>query len=329
MKTVLVTGGCGFIGSHLVRYLLSEKDLSVINLDALTYAGNPDNLVDIEDNPRYRFIRGDICNGETVAYALKTAQYVIHCAAETHVDRSITGSAAFIQTNIVGTHVLLEEARNAKIERLVHVSTDEVYGSLTTDEPAFTEDNLILPNSPYSASKASSDLLVRSYVETYGFPGLITRCSNNYGPFQFPEKFLPVMIMNALAKNPMPVYGDGMNVRDWLYVGDHCRAIAMVLEKGVVGEVYNIGGDSEQHNINMAKLIVKKMGRDESLITFVEDRLGHDRRYAINAEKIKRDIGWVPRMSFEDGIELTVDWYRNNREWIERIQSGEYQGCLD
>jgi len=324
VKTLLVTGGCGFIGSNFVRYVLAQhKDIRVINFDALTYAGNLDNLDDVKD-ARYEFVRGDITSSADVAAVMKKAQFVVHFAAESHVDRSIEGPEVFSRTNTLGTQILLDHARANSVERFVHVSTDEVYGSLGK-EGYFTEESVLAPNSPYSASKAGSDLLVRAYYHTFGFPGIITRCSNNYGPYQFPEKLIPLMISNALENKPLPVYGDGMNVRDWLYVTDHCRALDAVLHQGGAGEVYNIGGHNEWHNIDIVKLILKELGKPESLISFVEDRLGHDRRYAIDAGKIKRKLGWEPLVKFEGGIKATIRWYLDHKEWIARIKSGAYR----
>jgi dTDP-glucose 4,6-dehydratase len=324
IKTLLVTGGCGFIGSNFVRHILAQhKDIQVINFDALTYAGNPDNLADLKDQ-RYEFIRGDITISADVASVMKRVQAVVHFAAESHVDRSIEGPEVFTRTNMLGTQVLLDHARKNSIERFVHVSTDEVYGSLGK-EGYFTEETQIAPNSPYSASKAGSDLLVGAYHHTFGFPGIITRCSNNYGPYQFPEKLIPLMISNALEGKPLPVYGDGMNVRDWLYVSDHCQAIDVVLHQGKIGEVYNIGGNNEWHNIDIVKLILKELGKPESLINYVTDRLGHDRRYAIDASKIRRELGWGPSVNFESGIKATIDWYLKNTAWISRIKSGAYR----
>ena len=323
-KTLLVTGGCGFIGSNFIRYVFEEhKDLRIINFDALTYAGNLDNLEDLKDS-RYEFVHGDITSGSDVAAVMKRAQLVVHFAAESHVDRSIEGPEVFTRTNTLGTQVLLDQARANSIEKFVHVSTDEVYGSLGK-VGYFSEESPLAPNSPYSASKAGSDLLVRAYYHTFGFPGIITRCSNNYGPYQFPEKLIPLMISNALENKPLPVYGDGMNVRDWLYVRDHCRAIDEVLLGGKAGEVYNIGGNNEWHNIDIVKLILKQLGKPESLISFVEDRLGHDRRYAIDAKKIKSELGWEPSVKFEDGIKATIKWYLDHQEWIARIKSGAYR----
>ncbi len=309
-KTILVTGGCGFIGSNLVIHLLeNHQDIRVINLDALTYAADPENLESVEKDPRYTFVKGDIAELSDVRDVMKGVDVVLHLAAETHVDRSITDPSVFVRTNVLGTYNLLECAMKAGVKRFVHVSTDEVYGSLGA-EGAFSETTPLAPNSPYSASKAGSDMLARSYFKTYGFPVMITRCSNNYGPRQDREKLLPLMITNACADKNLPVYGDGMNVRDWLYVGDHCRAIELVMEKGVPGEVYNIGGSNEWHNIDIVKLLLKKLGKPETLITFVEDRLGHDRRYAIDSAKIRRELGWAPRMSFEEGLEKTIEFYK-------------------
>ena len=309
MKTILITGGVGFIGSNFIHYMLNKyKDYTIINFDALTYAGNLDNLKSIEKNPKYKFIKGDITSAQDVASVMKGIDYVIHFAAESHVDRSITGPEVFTKTNVLGTQILLDYAKEYEIKKFVHISTDEVYGSLGKTG-YFTEDTPLAPNSPYSASKAGSDLLVRSYCETFGFPGIITRCSNNYGPYQFPEKLIPLIISNALENKPLPVYGDGMNVRDWLYVEDHCRAIDVVLHKGNAGEVYNIGGNNEWHNLDIVKLILKELRKPESLIQFVEDRLGHDRRYAIDAGKIKIELGWEPMVKFEDGVKETIGWY--------------------
>lgn len=324
-KRILVTGGCGFIGSNFVKYMLNRHDdYKIINFDALTYAGNPDNLTDIEDHANYQFIKGDITNADQVKEAMTGIDYVVHFAAESHVDRSITDPSVFVRTNINGTYNLLESAMNEGVEKFIHVSTDEVYGSLPEDG-YFTEVTPLAPNSPYSASKASSDLLVRSYFETYQFPGIITRCSNNYGVYQFPEKLIPLMITNAVEDKSLPVYGDGMNVRDWLYVDDHCEAIDVVLHKGKAGEVYNIGGNNEWHNIDLVKLILKDLNKPESLIEFVQDRLGHDRRYAIDSTKIKEELGWSPKVQFEEGIKKTIAWYENNADWIKRIKTGEYQ----
>jgi len=315
-KSLLVTGGAGFIGSNFILYILNKyPHYKIINFDCLTYASNLTNLKPIEENSNYRFVKGDITCKSQVAEAMKEADYLIHFAAESHVDKSITGPEIFIKTNVMGTGVLLNNAKIKNIKKFIHVSTDEVYGSLGKTG-YFTEETPLAPNSPYSASKAGSDLLVRSYYETFGFPTVITRCSNNYGPFQFPEKLIPLMISNALKNKPLPVYGDGMNVRDWLYVEDHCRAIDRVLHEGRVGEIYNIGGNNEWHNIDIVKLILRELRKPESLIAFVEDRLGHDRRYAIDATKIKEELGWQASVTFEEGITKTIKWYLDNQRWL-------------
>jgi dTDP-glucose 4,6-dehydratase len=323
---LLVTGGCGFIGSNFILHMLSSnKDCHIVNLDALTYAGNPDNLASVENDKRYTFVKADICDKNACAAAFKQhdVDAVVHFAAESHVDRSIQGPEVFVLTNVLGTQNLLETAKNAwkgafAKKRFVHISTDEVYGTLGP-EGSFLETTPIAPNSPYSASKAGSDLVARAYFETFGFPVVITRCSNNYGPFQFPEKLIPLMITNALRGIPLPVYGDGLNIRDWLHVSDHCRAVALALAKGKAGQVYNIGGSNEWHNIDIVKLILKELGKPESLITFVQDRLGHDRRYAIDAGKITRELGWKPQVKFDDGIRMTIKWYLENKGWWEKL----------
>jgi dTDP-glucose 4,6-dehydratase len=323
---MLITGGSGFIGSNFVHLILEKyPEYSVINLDVLTYAGNNDNHHAINNNPNYTFIHGDICDRELVKKLFEQYNFssVVHFAAESHVDRSITGPEQFVLTNVLGTQVLLQAAKNhwagrTDHARFVHVSTDEVYGSLGPDG-YFTEQTPLSPNSPYSASKAGSDLLVRSYFETFSFPAVITRCSNNYGSYQFPEKLIPLMITNALRDIPLPVYGDGMNVRDWLFVKDHCSAIAAVLHKGTPGKVYNIGGNNEWHNIDIVKHILAELGKPESLITYVKDRLGHDRRYAIDASFIKSELGWSPSVTFEQGIRQTIQWYLDNRWWWEKL----------
>ena len=321
----MVTGGCGFIGSNFIRYMLKTyEDVQIINLDSLTYAGNQDNLKEIEKEKRYSFIKGDITERNDVQSALKNVESVVHFAAESHVDRSIEEAEVFIKTNVIGTHVLLECAKEHDIAKFVHVSTDEVYGSLGKDG-YFTEETPIAANSPYSASKAGSDLLARAYYKTYGFPVIITRCSNNYGPHQFPEKLIPLMICQASEDKPLPVYGDGMNVRDWLYVEDHCVALDRVLQRGEPGEVYNIGGNNEWQNIDIVKLILKELNKPETLIEFVEDRLGHDRRYAIDSGKTKEKLGWEPSVPFESGLNQTIQWYCNHPHWIERIKNGQYQ----
>jgi dTDP-glucose 4,6-dehydratase len=324
--TILVTGGAGFIGANFVRMLLDRDSDRIVNLDMLTYAGNLENLTGYEGHDRYRFVRGDIRDRELLdrLFEEENIDAVVNFAAESHVDRSIDGPRIFLDTNIMGTQNLLEAARQAGVERFLQVSTDEVYGSLGA-EGLFTEDSQIQPNSPYAASKAAADLVCRAYQHTYGFPVLITRCSNNYGPYQFPEKLIPLMIANALEDRPLPVYGDGRNVRDWLYVEDHCRALDMVLRKGVPGEVYNIGGHNEMENITIIRLLLELVGKDESLITYVDDRPGHDRRYAIDASRIERDLGWTPTHQFESGIRETVTWYLENRAWWEKVRSGEYR----
>jgi len=322
---ILVTGGCGFIGSNFIRYILKKyPDYKIVNLDKLTYCGNRDNLRDIESDRRYAFVKGDICDPKVVDKAIKDCGVVVNFAAESHVDRSITNAQPFIQTNVVGTQVLLDVCRQAKIDRFIHVSTDEVYGSLG-DKDRFTENTPLAPNSPYAASKAASDLLVRAAAKTHGLPAIITRCSNNYGPYQFPEKLIPLMITNTLEDKPLPVYGDGLNVRDWIYVTDHCAALDTILHRGIVGEIYNIGGESERKNIDVVKTILHLLGKPESLITFVDDRPGHDRRYAMDIKKIKRQLKWSPAITFEKGLELTIDWYRRNEKWWRRVKSGRYR----
>lgn len=318
---LLVTGGAGFIGSCFVRHILNKyDDYKVINLDALTYAGNIDNLNDVKNNPNYKFVHGNICDKKLVAELVSQVDAVINFAAESHVDRSITGPEIFIETNVKGTLNLLQASKEAKIERFLQVSTDEVYGTLGKDG-YFYETTPLAPNSPYSASKASADLLVRAYYETYKMPVLNTRCSNNYGPYQYPEKLIPFFISKLLKNEKVPVYGDGLNVRDWLYVYDHCSAIDTVLHKGKIGEVYNIGGHNEKTNLEITKIILNAMGKDESSIEYVQDRLGHDRRYAIDNHKIQTELGWEPSLTFEEGIKLTIDWYLNNQDWIKSIES--------
>ena len=327
MHNVLITGGAGFIGSNFVRSLLREqRDARIVNFDKLTYAGNLENLSDIQHDPRYTFVRGDICDRASLDAAFRdfAIDTVVHFAAESHVDRSILGASVFIQTNVVGTQVLLDAAKDHGVERFLHVSTDEVYGSLGA-EGRFSESTPLHPNSPYAASKAGSDLLALAYHHTFGIPVVMTRCSNNYGPYQFPEKLIPLMIINALHGKPLPVYGDGMQVRDWLHVDDHCAAIARVLSHGRVGEVYNIGGNNEWKNIDIVRLLLRTMGKPESLITYVTDRPGHDRRYAIDARKIKRELGWEPAVRFEQGLPKTVEWYLSHESWWQRIISGAYQ----
>lgn len=319
MKKILVTGGAGFIGSCFVRHILKKHpDYKVINIDALTYAGNIENLDDIKDNPNYTFVHGNICDKNLVADLMTQVDTVVNFAAESHVDRSITGPEIFIDTNVKGTLNLLQNAKEKGIDRFLQVSTDEVYGSLGKTG-YFYETTPLAPNSPYSASKASADMLVRAYHETYGMPTLNTRCSNNYGPYQYPEKLIPFFISLLLKGEKVPVYGDGMNVRDWLYVYDHCEAIDTVLHKGKIGEVYNIGGHNEKTNMEITRLILEAMGKDESSIKYVADRLGHDRRYAISNDKITSELGWKPSLTFEQGIKLTIDWYLNNQDWMQSI----------
>jgi dTDP-glucose 4,6-dehydratase len=322
---LLITGGAGFIGSNFIRYILKHhKNYKVINLDKLTYAGNLENLRDIEKDKRYKFVRGDILKAKGKWLKAKGVDAVINFAAESHVDRSIVDSSDFIQTNVVGTQILLEAAREARIKRYIQISTDEVYGSLGKSG-YFTEKTPLAPNSPYSASKAAADMLVRAYFHTHNFPGIITRCSNNYGPYQFPEKFIPLMITNALEGKPLPVYGDGLNVRDWIFVDDHCSAIDAILHKGKNGEVYNIGGNSEKRNIDVVKKIIGIISPIRPIISFVPDRKGHDRRYAIDSTKIKKEIGWKPKYYFDKGLDTTIEWYLKNKEWWQKIKSGEYK----
>jgi len=315
---LLVTGGAGFIGSCFIRHMLG-KGHKIINLDALTYAGNIENLDDVKDNPNYEFVHGNICDKDLVPQLVEQVDAIVNFAAESHVDRSITGPEIFIDTNVKGTLNLLQASKQAGIQRFLQVSTDEVYGTLGKDG-YFYETTPLAPNSPYSASKAGADMLVRAYFETYKLPVLTTRCSNNYGPYQYPEKLIPYFISQLLKGEKVPVYGDGLNVRDWLYVYDHCSAIEAVLTKGTPGEVYNIGGNNEKTNLEITHLILAAMGKDETSIRYVEDRLGHDRRYAICNDKICDKLGWEPSITFEQGIKLTIDWYLNNQEWIKSIE---------
>jgi len=327
---LLVTGGCGFIGSNFIHHILrTRRDWEILNLDALTYAGNLENLKDAQDDARYEFVKGDIADGDFVLSLFEKHgsqapfDVVVNFAAETHVDRSIHSADEFIRTNVVGTNILLKTAMDSKIPRFVQISTDEVYGSLGSTGK-FTETTNLAPNSPYSASKTAADLLVRAYFKTHGFPGIITRCSNNYGPYQFPEKLIPLFISNILEDREIPVYGDGMQVRDWIYVDDHSRAIEAVIEKGRPGEVYNVGGENELTNITLTKLLLENLGKSEKLIKYVKDRPGHDRRYAIDCSKIRRELGWEPQTRFEEGLKHTIDWYRANQEWWRNIRTGEY-----
>jgi dTDP-glucose 4,6-dehydratase len=348
LDTILVTGGAGFIGSNFALQWLKTSSSAILNLDLLTYAGNRGNLDSLEGNQKYEFIQGDICDAELVGALLREhrPRAIIHFAAESHVDRSIVSPDAFLRTNIQGTFVLLDQAKrywsslsdsDRASFRFLHVSTDEVYGSLGKDDPAFCETTAYAPNSPYAASKAASDHMVRAYQHTFGLPTLTTNCSNNYGPFQFPEKLIPLMVLNALEGKPLPVYGDGKNVRDWLYVEDHCSAIRAVLSHGAVGETYNIGGNSERANIDVVTTIcdlVDELRPDSSapprrqLITYVEDRPGHDRRYAIDATKITRDLGWKPAEQFESGLRKTVRWYIENSAWVESVRTGAYRDWI-
>jgi dTDP-glucose 4,6-dehydratase len=327
MKSILVTGGAGFIGSNLVRLLLRERsDWTVVNLDKLTYAGNAESLVDLRDNPRHVFVRGDIANAELVEHLFRNHRVdaVLNLAAESHVDRSILGPGVFVETNVSGTQVLLECARQAGIERFVQISTDEVYGSLGATGK-FTEESPLRPSSPYSASKTAADLLALAYGHTFGLDVVITRCSNNYGPYQFPEKLIPLMIANALEGKKLPVYGDGQQVRDWIHVEDHCRALLAALEKGRKGEVYNVGSDNEWPNLQIVTRLLGILGKGTELIEYVKDRPGHDRRYAIDARKVKSELGWAPRIPFAEGLSQTVEWYVKNRGWWERVRSGAYR----
>lgn len=331
---IIVTGGAGFIGSNFIFHMLKEHmEDRIICMDKLTYAGNLSTLAGVMDNPKFRFVKMDICNREAV-YGLFEEEHpdmVVNFAAESHVDRSIENPEIFLQTNIIGTSVLMDACRKYGIQRYHQVSTDEVYGDLPLDRPDlfFTETTPIHTSSPYSSSKAGADLLVLAYHRTYGLPVTISRCSNNYGPYHFPEKLIPLMIINALHDKPLPVYGDGLNVRDWLYVEDHCRAIDLILQKGKVGEIYNVGGHNEMRNIDIVKLICKELGKPESLITHVTDRKGHDRRYAIDPTKIHNELGWLPETRFADGIKKTIKWYLENQLWWENIVNGEYQGYYE
>ena len=331
---IIVTGGAGFIGSNFVHHMVNKyPDYEIINLDLLTYAGNLENLKPVEDKPNYKFVKGDIADRKFIfeLFEKEKPDVVVNFAAESHVDRSITDPEAFVRTNVMGTTTLLDACRTYGIKRYHQVSTDEVYGDLPLDRPDlfFTEETPIHTSSPYSSSKAGADLLVLAYHRTYGLPVTISRCSNNYGPYHFPEKLIPLMIANALADKPLPVYGEGLNVRDWLYVEDHCRAIDLIIHKGRVGEVYNVGGHNEMKNIDIVKIICKELGKPESLITHVTDRKGHDMRYAIDPTKIHNELGWLPETKFEDGIKKTIQWYLDNKEWWETIISGEYQNYYE
>ena len=323
-KRYLVTGGSGFIGSNFVHYILNRyADCTVVNLDKLTYAGNPDNLRDVENDPRYSFIQGDICDSDAVDGIVSNGiDFIFNFAAETHVDRSIIDPGAFIRTDVLGTHVILEAVRRHGVERLIQISTDEVYGSI--EKGSFRETDPVTPSSPYSASKAGAELLVQSYITTYGTPAIITRASNNYGPYQYPEKLIPLFVTNALDDKPLPLYGDGLNVRDWLYVEDHCSALDLVSRKGRLHEIYNIGGSNERTNIEITKFILDYLGKPQSLITPVKDRPGHDRRYAIESSKTA-SLGWTPAHDFKRGLGETIQWYVDHREWWERLKEKQIQ----
>jgi dTDP-glucose 4,6-dehydratase len=326
---IFVTGGAGFIGSNFVRHVLGlDAGYSLINFDKLTYAGNLANLDSVADNPNYSFVKGDICDPVAVEAAMTGCQTVVHFAAESHVDRSIYEPAPVIETNVTGTFILLQVARKLDVQRFLHVSTDEVYGDIPAGRFA-DESSPLQPSSPYSASKASSDLIVKSYVRTFNFPAVITRASNNYGPFQFPEKFLPLMITNALDDKPLPIYGDGKQERDWLHVQDHCSGILAVLERGRAGEVYNIGGLDVIENLTMARRLLRTLGKSESLLSYVKDRPGHDRRYALSCDKIGCELGWKPAVSLEEGLRQTIEWYRTNTEWLAGVRGGDYRSYYE
>jgi len=323
-RKILVTGGAGFIGSNFIRHILSQHhDWQVINLDKLTYAGNLENLKDIENNSRYGFVKGDITDREVINNLLQDKiDAIINFAAESHVDRSLLDASPFVETNVKGTQALLEGAREYKVERFIQVSTDEVYGSIETGK--FTEESPLSPSSPYAASKAAADLLCQAYWKSYHFPVIITRCCNNLGPFQFPEKLIPLAITNALENKPIPIYGDGLNVRDWMYVTDHCQALELVIQKGKPGEIYNIGGNNEKANVELINKLLAIIGKSQKLITFVADRPGHDRRYALDTAKINQELGWKPLFPFEQALVATIDWYMNNESWWRQVKSGEY-----
>jgi dTDP-glucose 4,6-dehydratase len=321
---ILVTGGAGFIGSNFIHHVLGARaSYELVNYDKITYAGNLANLQGVAGNPKYQFIKGDICDANAVQAAMRSCDAIVHFAAESHVDRTIYEPAPAIQTNVTGTFTLLEVARKIGVSRFVHISTDEVYGDLPAGSFA-NEDFPLRPSSPYSASKAGSDLLVRSYTRTFGFPAVVTRSSNNYGPYQFPEKFLPLMITNALDDRPLPIYGDGKQQRDWLHVEDNCRGILSVLENGRIGEVYNLGGLDVEENLNVARRLLHLTGKPENLLAYVQDRPGHDRRYALDCRKIKAELGWCPEISLDDGLRQTIDWYRKNSDWVANLRTGDY-----
>jgi len=317
---ILITGGAGFIGSNFIRYMLNKyPDYSIVNFDKLTYAGNLENLSDVDKNPKYSFIQGDICDPIAVEKAIAGVDAIINFAAESHVDRSIVEAGSFVQTDVYGTYILLEAVKKHKISKFLHISTDEVYGSIQTG--SFTETSTLAPNSPYAASKAGGDLIVRAYFKTHGLPVLITRASNNYGPYQYPEKFIPLFITNALEGKDLPLYGDGKNVRDWLHVDDHCSGIDIVFHKGKLGEVYNIGGGNERENIEIVDIILKELGKSKDIVKFVKDRLGHDRRYSLGIEKIKKELGWTPKAKFDEALVETIKWYRDNEKWWGKLKN--------
>ena len=327
---VLVTGGAGFIGSNFVRFLLqARRDVEIVNFDKLTYAGNPESLADVAHDPRYHFIRGDITDRTAVAELFRNGfEAVVHFAAETHVDRSIEDASPFLETNIIGTRCLLEAARNLPKTRFIHISTDEVYGSAPAGVQ-FNENTSLDPRSPYAASKASAEHFVMAYANTYGISSVILRCTNNFGPFQFPEKLIPLIIANASEDKPLPIYGDGLQERDWLFVEDYCRAIHLAIEKAPAGSIYNVSSGVSQPNLKIVRTILQSLGKPESLVQFVKDRPGHDRRYALDSSKIRRELGWSSQVSFEEGIRKTVDWYRTNPEWLDHARSGEYRNYYE
>ncbi len=326
---LLVTGGAGFIGSNFIRYMINKyPDYKITNLDALTYAGNLENLKDFEENSNYKFVKGDICDRDLVNDLVKDVDIIVHFAAESHVDRSILDSQAFVMTNVIGTQVLLEAARK-KNTRFHHVSTDEVFGSLGSGDPGFNENTPYDPRSPYSASKAASDHLVRAYYHTHNLPITISNCSNNYGPYQFPEKVIPLFITNLLENKKVPLYGDGLNIRDWIHVDDHNCGVDLIIHKGKIGETYCLGGNTELTNKDLTFKILESLGKGEEMVEYVEDRAGHDRRYAIDFSKIKNELGWEPEINFEDGLKKLVEWYKNNDEWVKNCKSGEYKTYYD
>jgi dTDP-glucose 4,6-dehydratase len=327
---VLVTGGAGFIGSNFVRHLLAARpEVEIINFDCLTYAGNPESLADIADNPRYKFVRGDITDKQAVHHVFEERlDAAVNFAAETHVDRSIEDASPFLRTNILGVQCLLDAAKQFKLSKFVQISTDEVYGSAPAGG-SFTEETILDPRSPYAASKASADHLVSAYANTYGLPAVVLRCTNNYGPYQFPEKLIPLIIANAREDKTLPIYGDGMQERDWLFVEDYCRAIALALEKASPGSIYNVSAGTPQPNLKIVRTILKHLGKPESLMQYVKDRPGHDRRYALDSSKLQRELGWSPIVPFEEGIRRTIDWYQSNTAWLDHARSGEYRNYYD